>query len=186
MKGRKLAKLGALTLAVTGILVGGYATTASAGFPHIAPLTIVKTVEGPVTEGTTFEVTIHCDRDMINPPGGGAPVDEVTLSFGADGKATGDDTVTFSENGTCEVTETATGGAQTVTYSCAGIFPNQQTPSEDICPFGPQSDPMSVDIEVEEQAATVTVANTFPPPPTTPPTTQPAPAPVQVQPTFTG
>jgi hypothetical protein len=193
-----IGSVGALALVTT-------APGAGAGIEEVAaPLTVVKTVSGPVPAGTTFTATIQCNDDIILVQGGES-TDHATVTFGADGQPTSPDTVSFVDAGTCTVTETANGGAATTTYECEGSVPETPTtstttttevvpkstgfggrsqavtPEDPICPAaGPQSQPVSVNIEVENQVATVTIHNTF-----NTPAVQPA-AVVAATPTFTG
>jgi hypothetical protein len=186
------------------LLVLGFATAAGAGAAPIgaAPLTIVKTVSGatpPTT--TTFTATVSCGASIIDTGGGSS--DTATVMFDSTGQPTSADTITFVGPGTCTVSETADGGAASTTYACVGTeppvqpgtekgFSAQQVEPGPICPAaGPQAAPITVNIEFENQQATVTIANTFVAPPTTtitPPTTPPVQAAPQVvaQPVFTG
>jgi hypothetical protein len=190
----------AFVLASLGVVA--VAATAGAGVAAgpVAPLTVVKTVSGPVPSGTTFTATVTCDGDILVTPGG--PSDHVSISFDATGQPTTVDTYGFNDPGTCTVTETVTGGAATTTYACEGSVPEppsttttsttlavpkstgfsaQVAPDDPICPVaGPQAAPISVNIVNEGQTATVTIHNTF-----DEPAPQPA-AQVVAQPTFTG
>ena len=173
----------------------GFGPVAQAGTqPLSAPLTIVKTVSGPVPAGTTFTVTVNCfDGAEIDDGDGGTTT--ATVTFDAAGQPTSADTLNFSDGpGACTVTETTTGGAATVSYSCVGVpgeieeepiepsggFSAQQVAGEPCATAGPQVAPLQVNILIESQEATVTVANTFGDP-------QPTPAAgVVAAPTFTG
>jgi hypothetical protein len=184
-----------ITLAVSSVALATLAFSSSAGAgtgpPSLAaPLTILKTVSGSVPAGTTFTATIQCDGDIIVTPGGLS--DTATVSFDATGQPTTADTYGFNDAGSCTVTETAKGGATTTTYACAStrpvegtaFGPGTQQVAQPICPAaGPQEAPITVNIEVENQTATVTIANTFAAP--TPPPVTPA-AQVVAQPAFTG
>jgi hypothetical protein len=160
-----------------------------------APLTIVKTVSGPVPASTTFTATIKCDDEFIID--GNDHTDSVAVSFDATGQPTSEDTFGFSDPTSCTVTETEDGGASTTTYACESTLPDTQAGAlqedpEPICPeAGPVSDPVTVNIVNEEQTATVTIHNTFTEPPTTTTTTTAPPAPqaapaVVAQARFTG
>ena len=89
------------------------------------------------------------------------------------GQPTSADTLSFSNGpGVCTVTETTTGGAATVSYSCVGVpgeieeepiepsggFSAQQVAGEPCATAGPQVAPLQVNILAESQEATVTVA----------------------------
>jgi hypothetical protein len=160
--------------------------------PIDAPLTIVKVVDGPVPAGTTFEVTVHCDKAII--VDGGPASDTASVTFDEDGQPTSPDVIGFGDPGTCTVTETGTGGAASVAYACEGVA---GTPEglPDSSSFGDRSsaavalpvcattgpvDPIVVNISAPDQSGTVTVTNTF-----TGPQPQPA-AEVVAAPAFTG
>jgi hypothetical protein len=197
MEGRLRAARAALVAGFVVMLAfAAWAPSALAGVPvkqPVAPLTVVKTVSGPVPEGTTFTAKIECDGEIIE--GDSELVDSVEITFDATGQPTSEDTFGFDNEGTCTVTETEDGGAETKTYACdvdfldSGATASQVDPV-DICPdAGPQSDPITVNIEVEDQDVTVTIANTFVAPATTTTTAPAAPqaAPAVVAPArFTG
>jgi hypothetical protein len=190
---RTFPRIAASTLGVAALALAVLVPAAGAGTKGGgAPLTVVKTVSGPVPAGTTFTATIQCDESIIYT--GDEPIDQATVTFDATGQPTSADTVTFVDPGQCIVTETADGGAATTTYSCEAIEP-EVTPVEDggvggsaivepsgpICSAaGPQADPIAVNIEYKDQEATVTIHNTF-----VAPEPQAAPA-VAAQPAFTG
>jgi hypothetical protein len=152
-----------------------------------APLTILKTVSGPVPAGTTFTATVTCDSPII--VDGGEGTDTATVGFDATGQPTTADTLVFGDPGSCTVTETVNGGASTTTYSCTGVEPvvpsstpfgAAAAPGDPICPTaGPQAAPIAVNVIFEDQTATVTIANTFDPVTT-------APQAIALQPLFTG
>jgi Domain of unknown function (DUF5979) len=169
-----------------------------------APLHVHKVVVGSAAAGTQFVVTIDCGDEIIHNDGN--PVSSVQLVFDAQGNPVGTgDTVTFDDGGKCTVTETQNGGATSVVYECQGFAPAPPVPAVegsgrfgprptqngfDPCESnGPQSDPISVIIEVKDQEATVTVTNTFVTPPESP---QPPPPPPEAAavvvgaPRFTG
>ena len=188
-------KLGAtralVTVASTAVLaLALFAPAAGAGKgpSQAAPLTVLKTTTGTVPAGTTFTATVACDDDIIYT--GEDSIAEATVTFAADGQPTSADTIYFTNDGVCTVTETATGGATTTTYACEGsipaleeesegVFGEQAVPVEPVCATtGPG--PITVNIITESQEATVTIHNTF-----TDPAPQPA-AQVVAQPAFTG
>jgi hypothetical protein len=175
---------------IAGLAVAGLAGSAGAGgsVPLDAPLTIAKTVHGPVPAGTTFTAHIACDDDII--VSGGGTVDAIDVTFDATGQATTQATFGFDDPGTCTVSETADGGAATVSYACAGdlgqagagdFAPAAVVDPEVCATTGPQADPITVNIVNPGQMATVTIDNTFvaPEPPT------PAPE-LVLQPKFPG
>ena len=201
---RRLSRIVVLSLGAAALALAVLAPGATAGVrSDAAPLTILKTVSEPFPAGTTFTATIQCTpADDSEAPDGGIINDgdegtnTATVTFGADGQPTSADTVTFFGPGSCTVTETASGGASSTTYSCVGTIPEpddqelepidgvnafQEEPVDaPVCPSaGPQSAPITVNIEDPDQTATVTIANTF--------TAQPQAAPqVVAQPAFTG
>jgi hypothetical protein len=189
MKSRFVGLVSAVALAA-GVGAVGFTQMASAGEVKIgvAPLTVLKTVSGPVPAGTTFTATIQCDAAIIFT--GDVPLDHVTVTFDATGQPTSPDTVTFDDPGQCTVTETATGGAATTTYACEGSQPVDDKgingeaivlPDDPICTAaGPQADPIAVNIEFEDQEASITIHNTF-----AEPEIKPA-AEIVAQPAFTG
>jgi hypothetical protein len=205
MKSRLAGLVSAAALAL-GIGAVGFTQMASAGVgpqEGLAPLTIVKTVSGPVPAGTTFTATVDCGGDHIIFVQGDDPTDTATVTFDSTGQPTSPDIVTFVDGGQCTVTETASGGATTTRYACegsipeppsttttteavpkseGGVFPSAVLPDDPICTAaGPQAAPIAVNIEDEDQEATVTIANTF----AAAQPIQPA-AQVVAQPTFTG
>src|SRR4051812_49169602 len=174
-------------------------TSAGAGGPVVTnTLTILKTVSGPVAEGTTFTVAVQCDEDIIDD--GGTGTDSATVEFDSTGQPTSADTLEllFPDLGSCTVTETEDGGAASTTYACEGHATAAPAPADvsdsavaPICPeAGPQADPITVNKSYPAIDATVTVANTFQaatPTTTTTPALAPAASPAIVaQPTFTG
>jgi hypothetical protein len=195
----------AVALVLMGALSAGAGVVGTA-----APLHVRKVVVGPVPPGTQFVETVACEGNQGEPiifAGPGQPsASSVQFVFDSQGNPVGTgDTVTFTDPGSCTVTETQTGGAASVSYQCEGTLPlgppgpdaasggfrpqgtvNPATPATtappEVCETsGPQSDPITVNIISPGQEATVTVTNTFvaPPPP-------PAPVAVVVVPLFTG
>ena len=169
----------------------------SSGQSLASPLTVVKVVSGSAPAGTVFTVTISCDAPLIAPLPG---TSQATMTFNATGQPQGTNTIGFLDATTCTVTETVTGGAASVQYSCTSTFPSAgpsgkgfpgaaasgsttttssghglTSQAAPVCADGPQTTPMVVHLIEETQTATVTVTNTFPPPP-----------PVIVAPKFTG
>jgi hypothetical protein len=169
-----------------------FAPAANAGLETLAaPLTVVKTVTGPVPAGTTFTATVQCTDDIIDT--GDGSTDQATMQFDAVGQPLNASTIGFTNEGSCTVTETATGGATTTTYACEGSFddelPDQESelsasqavPIQEVCETtGPG--PITVNIFSEGQEALVTIHNTFT---TLDPGPQAAPQ-VVAQPAFTG
>jgi hypothetical protein len=205
---RRFTRLSVLALGAGALAVGVLAPGASAGIRQdAAPLTIVKTVSGPVPAGTTFTATLQCtpfelaaaspgDGGMIND--GGEGTNTAQVHFDATGQPTSPDTFFFYRPGTCTVTETATGGATSTTYACEGTIPDDEeevpAPIDGVGSFqaeditdpcgtaGPQAAPITVVIEDQDQDATVTVANTF----TAPEQPIKPAAQIVAQPAFTG
>ena len=120
---RRVSRVITLGVASVAMVTLAFSSSAGAGIGPVlaAPLTVVKTVSGPVAAGTTFTATIQCDNDIIVTTGG--PSDTAMVSFDSTGQPTTADTYGFNDPGTCTVTETATGGAATTSYACAGTQP---------------------------------------------------------------
>jgi hypothetical protein len=152
-----------------------------------APLTITKSVSGAPEPGTIVTVTVSCDDATIDPETVGGtwlddPSSSATLDFAIDANgvahAVGTETVGFSGPNRCTVTETASGGATSVSYECTSSVEQGQpgldgrasgfTGARAVDPAGlcssggPQSTPITVDIVEPDQTATVSIANTFP------------------------
>lgn len=147
-----------LSLAAAFVL-GASVVPAGAGDLPLQPIHVVKVVEGPVPEGTEFEIDVACENQQ------GPTVDE-TLTF----PATGGEQVVGGGGASldCTVEETITGGATSVAYQCEPF--EQVTCGADGQSFTFTSDFAEV---------TVTVTNTFPEP-------EPAAEPLVVAPAFTG
>jgi hypothetical protein len=185
-----------LTVSVAGLAMMGLATSANAGAPLAAPLTIAKVVHGPVPPGTTFTARLDCGDGNTIIQGPDGPASFVDVTFNAAGEATTQATFGFGGPGDCTVTETASGGAATVSYSCVGdpgsdaaanIQPAAVVTPENPCDTaGPQADPIEVAIFNETQSATVTIDNTFVAPPPTPEPQAEAATTTIVQPSFPG
>jgi hypothetical protein len=146
-----------------------------------APLTITKSTNGAsATPGATFAVTLSCNDSVINPgtiglPG--IPASSLTVQFVVDSSGVAQPAsgfvIGFFDAAVCTVTETGTGGATAVSYTCTGTlgettpgavsgFTHTQTAALPVCPTaGPQADPIVVNIETGGQTAHVAVANTL-------------------------
>jgi hypothetical protein len=184
---RGLALLAAVVVAAAVPLVA-----ATLGGASVTPsLTIKKVVTGLVPPGTTFTVTVDCLGASAGGASGSssstssteAPVHAAVpdlhqvITFDAQGHPTSaNSTFPVGFLATCTATETVTGGAQSVSYSCAVVGTPGSTPADTTCStnqqtvnFGPSTAGV-VD-------ATITVTNKFP---------DPAPPPVVVSPRFTG
>jgi hypothetical protein len=161
------------TLLATAVLIVLSAPQGVAQLPN--SLTVKKVVAGPVPPGTTFEVEVTCENEKTG-------TTTKTARFDTEGNPTNENSFAPGEDN-CTVTETATGGAQNVSYSCTDDFA-----LADLCEApGPQPDPMKVAYTSPgNQNVTVTVTNTFTPPPPPPLAPGPPPPPVVVQPVFTG
>lgn len=162
-------------LLVAGVLVVPGVADAGKGDP--VTLNVTKVVEGPVPDGTTFDVQIDCD--VTNPDSAdaeGGPTTQ-TITFDATGGTQAVSVPQFQP--TCTITETDDGGAVTVVYA-------QDVPSDDeFCDYtvGEGSIDVSYSRALE---CSVSITNTFeaePLPPAPPP---PAVDPIQAQPAFTG
>ncbi len=137
-------------------------------------LTIDKVVTGVVPPGTTFTVTMSClsplstgtgtpSSETTTPTTGGAhPASDgfpPTITFAANGDPTTTNTGTLTVGESCTATETVTGGAQSVTYGCTttNALEMECVSSQQVRVI-PDDDAGA--------AATITVTNAFPPPPT--------------------
>jgi hypothetical protein len=188
---RRRLRSSCVAVSVAALAVFVLAGTAAGGpTPVTNQLTIVKTVDGPVSLDTTFTVSIDCTNDVIDDGDGGT--DTATVEFDSTGQPTTPDVIdlVFDVQGTCTVTETEDGGAASTTFECEGgatVAPAAVAP---VCPeAGPVEDDIVVNKSFPAIDATVTVHNTFVATPTTtaPPTPGPQPAAqVVAKPTFTG
>jgi hypothetical protein len=137
-------------------------------------LTINKVVTGVVPSGTTFTVTVSCLTPVSTGTGGGSsdtPTSTTggahlssdsfppTITFAANGDPTTTNTGTLIVGESCTATETVTGGAQSVTYGCA------TTNALEMACVSSQQVRVIPD-DNAGAAATITVTNSFPPPPT--------------------
>jgi hypothetical protein len=196
--------LGALAL----VAVLGLITPADAGNGNY--VVVEKVVDGPVPEGTVFEIEVDCTPSA---PVGSPEVEAtpsvpdpppVTLKFDANGDPLGTDMVSAPPFGTCKVTETDDGGASTVSYKCAvpplpnGIADPQASVVQVEC-LDDQTVAFGQMVDAEETAVydvigaegTVTVTNTFEPEPepeaeAAPDSVARQPSVVAARPTFTG
>ena len=202
------ALLGALALvAVLGLVTPADAQNGNGSGNYVV---VEKVVDGPVPEGTVFEIEVDCTS--VNPAGSpeaeATPSvpdpDPVTLEFDANGDPLGTDMVSAPLYGTCKVTETDDGGASTVSYECAvPPLPNgtadpqlNGVPVECIddqtVGFGRTADAEeNAEYELIGAEGTVTVTNTFDPEPepeaeTAPDSVARQPSVVAARPTFTG
>lgn len=189
---RLLATSATAALMLTALAVSVSSAGAGEVMAADAPLTILKTVSGPVPAGTTFTVTVTCDGNIDGPD-----ANEATVTFDSAGTPTSDNVITFGDPGACTVTETANGGARTTSYACTGenpedevVVPAPTAGSSDISatgvePVDPCTSVTATDVTVaiidSDQTATVTVTNTF----VAPPAPEPAAA-VVVTPVVTG
>ena len=149
-----------LSLAAAFVL-GMSAIPAGAGDLPIQPIHIVKVVEGPVPEGTTFEVNVTCEDSQ------GQPEIDETVTF----PATGGEQVVGGGGASidCSLEETVTGGAASVAFEC--------DPFENVTCL---ADGTGFTFSSDFAEVTVTVTNTFAAPP------EPVAEPVVVAPVFTG
>lgn len=140
----------------------------------LAPLTVTKTVSGPVAPGTTFTVHLECTAPMVVPlDGSPSAMNARDLVFTADASGIAQPasgyTVGFEDPGACTVTETVAGGAVETSYACASridpiVSSTWATAADDptICSAaGPTDAPITVGIVTESQHVTVAVTNTF-------------------------
>ena len=172
-------------LLVAVVLVAGvplFGSTLSGAQVALPTLTVTKVVTGAVPPGTTFTVRVECTGIAPAAAGGNAttpssvkaqaPVQTSTITFNAQGDPTPPaSNVVTPPNvpSDCTVTETATGGAQSVSYTCAVGSGNIDTNC---------TNSQSIHLGADSSGNnTITVTNAFPPPP---------PPPVVVSPRFTG
>jgi hypothetical protein len=189
-----VAVLGALAL----VAMLGLITPADAGeFEGDNYVVVEKVVEGPVPEGTVFEIEVDCDltpRPVSSSAEATPSVpdpDPVTLKFDANGDPLGTDMVSAAPFQSCKVTETVDGGASTMSYECAvPLELNGDAESQGIVQVACIDDQTVGFGEVKGAEATVTVTNTFEPEPE--PEAEAAPAAaartgvVAARPAFTG
>ena len=171
---------------------------------------VEKVVEGPVPEGTVFEIEVDCTptAPTVAPEAEATPSipdpEPVTLKFDANGDPIGTDMVSAPSFGTCKVTETDDGGASTVSYECSvPPMPNGTVdPEANGAPVECLDDQTvgfgqvmvaeeNLDYEIIGAEGTVTVTNTFeeepePEPETAPDSAARQPSVVAARPTFTG
>jgi hypothetical protein len=176
---------------------GDYEVNVSATFVPTPPATLqVKKVVSGTSPGAFVEqvnCTAPADTALST-----TTVDDVHLAFHPDGSP--DSTTTPSgwivsdgtwqlqdaalAGSTCTVTETVTGGASSVSYTCAWTEGVSDNVSGVGCPgssSGPGASPATVTFEGNGDSGLVTITNTFTPAPT-----PPAAAAVVITPTFTG
>jgi hypothetical protein len=154
--------------AIAAAIPLGASTLSSA--QTLPSLTVNKVVTGAVPPGTTFTVTIVCTTVAVGSTGSTTPssvtpqtippTTTTTVTFDAHGDPTpaGSNVVSPSTlPSACTVTETATGGAQSTSYTCAVGSSTDTTCAADqqTVDYGPDASGAS---------ATVTVTNSFPPP----------------------
>ncbi len=163
----RVLRLAVLAAAIGTLTCVAFAGTAGAGAQMSgAPLTINKVVTGPVPAGTTFTVTVTCDKGII----ADSPDPNVaTVTFNAAGVPTSDNVIQFNPQGTCTVTETAKGGAATTSFVCSGVV---DATADVILIPNPCGAVTTTDVTILVsslfQSATVTVTNTFVAPPVAP------------------
>jgi hypothetical protein len=159
-------------------------------------LDVKKVVSGAASSGFTEHV--QCTGQAANSVDAQASttVVDVSLRFQADG--TPDATATPAgwivsdaawqltdgslTGSTCTITETDSGGATSVSYSCSWTPGTSDHLAGVGCPgasSGPSATPASVVFEGNGDVGVLTVTNTFPPPATAPP-------PITIAPKFTG
>ncbi len=177
LRPRGWALLAAVAVAAGLPLVGG--TPGGAG---VLPdsLTVNKVVTGAVPPGTTFTVSVECvgaDSTGATAPSSSSTTSTSTrvhsqvtatptvITFNAQGDPTpaGSNFVNPTAPSTCTVTETANGGASSVTYACAvtaSPTPLAAAPVDPVSCVTGQSAEYTV--AGDGAAATITVTNVFP------------------------
>ena len=136
-------------------------------------LEVAKVVSGTSTQGFTVHVTCLAERTLVKTV-------DVDLPFANNGAAVSSQTppgwVAFNQlwhlekqlvGNTCTATETATGGASSVSYACTWTAGVQDNVAGVGCPggsSGPSASPASVKFEGDADLGKLTVTNTFLPP----------------------
>jgi hypothetical protein len=200
MKVRTIAAaLGALALVATL----GALTPADAGRPDLV-LEIDKVVNGPVPEGTVFEIEVTCqpmDGDDASEADAFGPAEllpqpTVTVfEFDANGDPLNGNTVPIGGPQTCEADEIADGGADEIVYACDvvardmtnGVDPVNEGDANADLPDPTVTCLSDREIEILSpfEEASLTVTNTFEPEPEPEPESESAGV-VVATPTFTG
>jgi hypothetical protein len=179
----------------------GVTLNISATLADSPELQVRKVVSGPAS--SPFAVHVDCTSPDVEVPAAAAL--DASLAFHADGTPDASSTpegwivrdgawvlADSALNGsTCTATETASGGAQSVSYACAWRPAESENPVDAGCPgesSGPSASPRSVTLQSDGDVGVLTITNTFPAPPPPPPPTPPsaAPLPVAIAPRFTG
>jgi hypothetical protein len=176
---------------IAAVLVAGLAAAlllpSPAGAQEVnATLDVTKVVEGDVPPGTTFTVEVLCPFQLNGPPTDATAVDAEEWGGTPEGDSDIQETLTFDEEGgtqtvegisffhrECTITETETGGAESVTTTAGAGDPED-------CRVTPGTTSGAIEFG-DPVTCEVVVTNTFPEP-------EPAPAAqaVAVGPTFTG
>ena len=138
-------------------------------------LVVNKVVTGAVPAGTTFTVGVSCEEitagntgaagsttsttDDLTPKNEGvtpqtAPPSPVTMTFNSQGDPTSANSILLNIGEQCTVTETATGGAASVSYGCASTTVDLACESN--------QEVRQIPDDETGGTATVTVTNTFP------------------------
>lgn len=135
----------------------GFVSSAHAGEPGPARLTVLKQVNGTFPEGTIFTVHVTCNLDTENDV-------DADVTFDATGAPTSANVFNLDDyDGQCFVEETGTGGAALVTYTCEDNHVALGGDENDAACEDVQEGKFSVDFDnlAEPGAvATVTVHNT--------------------------
>ncbi len=174
-------------LVLVGAFVAGTvaATTIGAGAGAILKVnrfTVVKVVDGPVTDTTTFTVGVDCAPVGLSGSAGTTAVNHTDIVFDSTGQPKTADTVSVGSGMECTATETVNGGATSTTYAC-DIVRDATEPTDPPFQGNCTSDHAARFGDVLGDTATITVTNTMPTPkPVDPPVVQA----IQATPTFTG
>src|SRR5262245_10460245 len=99
---------GIVLLAVSSVIVIGFAASGGAQIEQNT-LTIKKVVDGTAPAGTTFTVSVACAENN-----GAGPTTTTTMHFDASGTPTDTNVVSALDFTVCTATETADGGASSV------------------------------------------------------------------------
>jgi len=140
-------------------------------------LVVHKVVVGAAPAGTTFTVGVSCEEitagntgaagsttsttgdltpknEGVTPQTAPPPPSPVTMTFNAQGDATSANSLMLSVGEQCTVTETATGGAASVSYGCVSTTVDLACESN--------QEVRQIPDDAIGGTATVTVTNTFP------------------------
>jgi hypothetical protein len=119
---------------------------------------ILKRIEGTPPAGAGFSVTLSCQGVTIQPNNSS----EAVVTFTASPSEQAAIGFRFEGSGTCTVTETANGGATSVTYECGQTAggPGEGGPPP-CAATGPQTSPAVLNITTPRNPSSVVITNRF-------------------------